>query len=56
MPVTAAKIAFAATVPTPKPPLILRNIALATSNASRPMPASDTMKPISTNSGTTPKK
>ena len=55
-PVIAAKMALAATVPTPRPPRTRRNTWLATSNASRPMPDSATMKPISTKSGTTPKK
>ena len=43
MPVIAAKIALAPTVPMPSPPRKRRKIWLATSKASRPMPVTDTM-------------
>ena len=55
MPVIAANTVLAPTVARPNPPRIRRNARLATSKVSRPICASDTTSPISTNSGTTPK-
>src|SRR3990167_9622522 len=55
MPVMAANTALDATVATPRPPRRRRNSWLATSKASLPMSARATRKPVSTNSGTTPK-
>ena len=55
MPVMAANTALAATVATPSPPRMRRKAWCATSKASLPMSAWETTKPVSTNSGTTPK-
>ena len=55
MPVMAANTAFDATVATPSPPRTRRSTWLATSKASLPTSARATRKPVSTNSGTTPK-
>ena len=55
-PVIAAKTAFAATVAIPSPPRTRRNAQRATWNVSRPTSDALTSKPISTKSGTTPKK
>ncbi len=52
-PVIAAKIAFAATVAMPRPPLIRRSIQRATSKVSRPISETPTRSPIITNSGMT---
>ena len=54
LPVTEAKIAFAATVAMPSPPRTLCRKRTATRNASRPTSARSSTSPISTNSGTTP--
>src|SRR5690606_3181483 len=53
VPVQAAKAAFAATVATPSPPLMRPTRRAATSNVSRPMPVTETRRPMRTNSGMT---
>jgi hypothetical protein len=55
-PVIEANTALAATVATPSPPLTRRSAQRATSKVSLPMSETLTSRPISTNSGTTPKK
>ena len=56
MPVIEAKTALAATVAMPKPPRIFCKSQAATRNASRPISAASTIRPIRTNNGTTPKR
>ena len=51
MPVMAAKIAFAATVATPKPPLILAKTLCARLKLSLPISEALTNNPINTNKG-----
>ena len=55
MPVMAAKTVLAPTVAMPSPPRTRRKIWLATSKVSLPISATETNRPIRTNSGTTPK-
>ena len=56
MPVMAANTALAATVARPRPPRMRRSSHWKTSKVSRPTPLTLTNMPISTNSGTTPKR
>ncbi len=55
-PVTAANMAFAATVAMPSPPRTRRSSQRATTNVSLPTSETLTSSPMSTYSGTTPKK